>query len=95
MMPRLLLIDDDPVISEMITLNLESAGYQVSHAADGVKGQAMAIQTQPDLIVLDLMLPRVDGVTLCQRLRRDERTRDIPILMLTAVGQTQKKVERL
>jgi two-component system response regulator RpaA len=93
MMPRLLLIDDDPVISEMITLNLESAGYQVSHAADGVKGQAMAIQTQPDLIVLDLMLPRVDGVTLCQRLRRDERTRDIPILMLTAVGQTQKKVE--
>ncbi|MFN3927093.1 MAG: response regulator transcription factor [Pseudanabaenaceae cyanobacterium] len=92
-MLRILLIDDDPVISEMITVNLETAGYQVTHASDGVKGQALAIQVQPDLIILDLMLPRVDGVTVCQRLRRDDRTKDIPILMLTAVGQTQKKVE--
>jgi two-component system response regulator RpaA len=55
--------------------------------------QALAVQLQPDLIMLDLMLPKVDGFTVCQRLRRDERTSDIPILMLTALGQTQDKVE--
>lgn len=93
MMPRLLLIDDDPIISEMVTLNLEHAGYQVSQASDGIKGQALAIQLMPDMIILDLMLPRVDGFTVCQRLRRDERTKEIPVMMLTAMGQTQDKVE--
>jgi two-component system response regulator RpaA len=93
MMPRLLLIDDDPIISEMVSLNLEHAGYLVNQANDGIKGQALAIQLLPDMIILDLMLPRVDGFTVCQRLRRDERTKDIPVLMLTAMGQTQDKVE--
>ena len=93
MMPRILIIDDDPLISEIVTVNLEMAGYQVVHAGDGVKGQALAIQLTPDLIILDLMLPQVDGFTVCQRLRRDDRTADIPILMLTAMGQTQDKVE--
>jgi two-component system, OmpR family, response regulator RpaA len=93
MMPRLLLIDDDPIISEMVTLNLEHAGYQVSQASDGIKGQALAIQLIPDMIILDLMLPKVDGFTVCQRLRRDERTKEIPVMMLTAMGQTQDKVE--
>ncbi len=93
MMPSLLLIDDDPIISEMVTLNLEHAGYKVIHASDGIKGQALAIQFLPDMIILDLMLPRVDGFTVCQRLRRDERTKEIPVMMLTAMGQTQDKVE--
>lgn len=93
MMPRILVIDDDPAISELLTINLEMAGYTVEPANDGVKGQALAVQIQPDLIMLDLMLPRVDGLTICQRLRRDDRTADIPVLMLTALGQTQDKVE--
>ncbi len=93
MMPRLLLIDDDPIISEMVTINLEHAGYQVIQASDGIKGQALAIQLMPDMIILDLMLPRVDGFTVCQRLRRDERTKEIPVMMLTAMGQIQDKVE--
>ncbi|HIK33517.1 MAG TPA: response regulator transcription factor [Oscillatoriales cyanobacterium M59_W2019_021] len=92
-MPRILVIDDDPAISELVSINLEMAGYQVSQAADGIKGQALAVQLVPDMILLDLMLPKVDGFTVCQRLRRDERTADIPILMLTALGQTQDKVE--
>jgi two-component system response regulator RpaA len=92
-MPRILVIDDDPAISELVAVNLEMAGYDVSQAEDGIKGQALALQLQPDLIMLDLMLPKVNGFTVCQRLRRDERTAEIPVLMLTALSQTQDKVE--
>jgi two-component system response regulator RpaA len=92
-MPRILVIDDDPTIAEIVSINLEMAGYDVETAEDGIQGQAMAMQLLPDLIMLDLMLPKVDGFTVCQRLRRDERTADIPVLMLTALGQTQDKVD--
>lgn len=93
MKPRILIIDDDPAIADVLSINLEMAGYDVSQALDGMKGQALAVQLSPDLILLDLMLPQVDGFTVCQRLRRDERTVNIPILMLTALSQTQNKVE--
>lgn len=92
-MPRILIIDDDPAISELVSINLEMAGYHVQQAMDGIKGQALAVQLQPDLIMLDLMLPNVDGFTVCQRLRRDERTTDIPVLILTALGQIQDKIQ--
>ena len=92
-MPRILVIDDDPAISELVAVNLEMAGYDVSQAEDGIKGQALALQLLPDLIMLDLMLPKVDGFTVCQRLRRNDRTAEIPVLMLTALSQTQDKVE--
>jgi len=92
-MPRILVIDDDPTIAELVSINLEMAGYDVNQAEDGIKGQALALQAPPDLIMLDLMLPKVDGFTVCQRLRRDVRTADIPVLMLTALGQIQDKVE--
>jgi len=92
-MPRILIIDDDPAISDLVSINLEMAGYDVQQAVDGIKGQALAVQLQPDLIMLDLMLPKVDGFTVCQRLRRDERTTDIPVLMLTALGQIQDKIQ--
>ncbi len=92
-MARILVIDDDPTITELTVMNLEMAGYSVSQAPDGVKGQALAVQFQPDLILLDLMLPKVDGLTICQRLRRDERTADIPVLVLTALGETRDKIE--
>ncbi len=93
MKPRILVIDDDPAISELVAINLEMAGYDVKQAIDGIQGQALAIQLLPDLIVLDLMLPKVDGFTICQRLRRDQRTSDIPVLMLTALSQIHNKVE--
>jgi len=93
MKPRILVIDDDPAIAELVCLNLELAGYDVTQAVDGIQGQALALQILPDLILLDLMLPRVDGFTVCQRLRRDERTAIIPVLMLTALSQTQNIVE--
>ena len=92
-MPRILVIEDDDAIRDLISTNLEMAGYDINQAPDGIKGQALAVQLQPDLIMLDLMLPKVDGFTVCQRLRRDERTADIPVLMLSALGQTKDKVE--
>ena len=67
-MPRILVVDDDAAIAEIVCINLEMSGYEVNQAPDGIQGQAMAIQIQPDLIVLDLMLPKVDGYTVCQRL---------------------------
>lgn len=92
-MARILVIEDDPSILDLLRINLELAGYEAVLASDGVKGQAMALQVLPDLIVMDLMLPQVDGLTICQRLRREDRTADIPVLMLTALGQTQDKVD--
>ena len=71
---------------------LEHSGFDLLKAEDSVKGQALALQYSPDLILLDLMSPGVDGQTLCQRLRRDERTSNIPILMITALGSLKDKV---
>ncbi len=87
------MIEDDPTVLELVTINLEMAGYEVSQSADGARGQVLAVQSLPDLIVLDLMLPKVDGLTICQRLRRDERTVTIPVLILTGLSQTNDKVE--
>ena len=78
----ILLIEDDRDMRDLVAKHLEHSGFDVQKAEDGIKGQALALQYSPDLILLDLMLPSVDGLTLCQRLRRDERTSNIPILMI-------------
>ncbi|MDM7937616.1 MAG: response regulator transcription factor [Cyanobium sp. CZS 48M] len=92
MKPCILLIEDDRDMRELVAAHLEHGGFAVETAEDGIKGQALALQANPDLILLDLMLPKVDGLTLCQRLRRDERTAGIPIMMITALGGTKDKV---
>ena len=92
MKPCILLIEDDQDMRDLVAGHLEHTGFDVQKAEDGIKGQALALQYAPDLILLDLMLPKVDGLTLCQRLRRDERTSAIPILMITALGGIKDKV---
>ena len=92
MNPCILLIEDDQDMRDLVAGHLEHTGFDVQKAEDGIKGQALALQYAPDLILLDLMLPKVDGLTLCQRLRRDERTAGIPILMITALGGIKDKV---
>ncbi len=92
MKPCILLIEDDKDMRELVSGHLIHTGFDVQSAEDGIKGQALALQYKPDLILLDLMLPNVDGLTLCQRLRRDERTASIPILMVTALGAIKDKV---
>ncbi len=82
--PRILVVDDEPDAVELVEFNLKSNGYDVSTAADGEEALEKARSLIPDLIILDLMLPEVDGMEVCKILRRDQRTRGIPIIMLTA-----------
>ena len=82
--PKILVVDDEPDAIELITFNLQSAGFQVVTAEDGAAALRKARSAAPDLIVLDLMLPEIDGLEVCKLLRRDPATAAIPILMLTA-----------
>ena len=92
-MSRILVIDDDISILELIKINLELLGHEVITCGDGIKGFALAQQEVPDLIVLDVMMPEVDGYTVAQRIRHNKTTKDIPILMLTALGMLKDKVQ--
>ena len=79
--PRILVVDDEPPIVDLLTYNLKRANYQVSIARDGIQALAVARRDLPDLVILDLMLPGMDGLDVCRQIRRE---RDIPIIMLTA-----------
>jgi two-component system response regulator VicR len=81
MSPRVLIVDDEPPIIDMLTYNLKRAGYQVASASDGEAALTAARRDPPDLVILDLMLPKLDGLEVCRALRRE---RDVPIIMLTA-----------
>ncbi len=84
MKPKILVVDDEPDAVELIEFNLKAAGYDVVTAADGEEALKKTRSLLPSLIVLDLMLPEVDGLEVCKILRRDAQTSAIPIIMLTA-----------
>lgn len=92
-MNKILVIDDDIAINELIKVNLELNGYNVLQAYDGTTGFAIAKQELPDLIILDVMMPEVDGYTVAQRIRQNSTTEETPILMLTALSQLNDKVK--
>lgn len=92
-MTKVLVVDDDEAINELIKTNMELAGYQVFSAFDGIKGYAVAKQELPSLIILDVMMPDADGYTVAKRIRENESTKDVPILMLTALNMLQDKVK--
>jgi DNA-binding response OmpR family regulator len=83
---KILVIEDEPDIVEVITYNLTREGYEVRSAKDGDEGLRMTRQEKPALVLLDLMLPGVDGVEICRRLKADPATQTIPIIMVTAKG---------
>ena len=89
---KILVVDDDTAINELIKVNLELNGYDVIQAYDGIEGFALAKQEVPNAIILDCMMPDVDGFTVAQRIRQNEDTKEIPILMLTALSQLKDKV---
>ena len=82
-----LIVDDDPDLVETVCMMLEAKGYEVGKAYDGVEGEEAIKQRHPDLLVLDVMMPRKDGYQLCAELKANSATRDIPIILLTAVGE--------
>jgi two-component system phosphate regulon response regulator PhoB len=82
--PKILVVDDEPEAVELVEFNLKQAGFDVVTAADGNEALKKAKAGVPALIVLDLMIPEVDGLEVCKQLRRDEATSAIPIIMLTA-----------
>src|SRR6185369_17615633 len=84
MKPKILVVDDEPDAVELVEFNLKQAGFDVVTAADGNEALKKAKAGAPALIVLDLMIPEVDGLEVCKQLRRDEATSAIPIIMLTA-----------
>ena len=84
MSKRILVIDDEQDLIELVRYNLEREGFEVIAAADGQAGLKAAMRSKPDLIVLDLMMPGTDGLTVCRELRNDNRTQRIPVIMLTA-----------
>ena len=92
---RILLIDDDPLIRRIVTKTLSADGYQVQEAGSGAEGLALAQNQPPDLILLDLMMPGMDGFQVCAQLRQNSLTANVPILMLTALDQTETKVRGL
>lgn len=90
-MNKILVIDDDKAINELIKVNLQLSGYIVIQAYDGISGFALAKQEAPSLVVLDVMMPNVDGYTVAQRIRQNENIKNVPILMLTALSDIQDK----
>ncbi|MDA1288112.1 MAG: response regulator transcription factor [Bacteroidetes bacterium] len=84
---KILLVDDEPDIIEIIRFNLEQEGYQISAAKDGLEALKKAVKILPHLIILDIMMPHLDGIETCERLRKDARFQDTVIMFLTARGE--------
>jgi len=89
---RILIIEDDKDIVELVRYNLEKEGFQVLACGDGASGLAQIKKSPPDLLVLDLMLPKLSGLEICKEIRRDNRLNRLPILMLTARGDEADRV---
>jgi len=89
---RVLVVEDDETVSEVVRRYLEREGYDVDTASDGLDGLARALRHPPDLMVLDLMLPGLDGIEVCRRLRRRHA---VPVIMLTAKGDVDERVTGL
>lgn len=91
-MNKILIVEDEGKIARFIELELKHEGYEVKTAGDGLSGLQTAQSWQPDLLVLDLMLPGISGIEVCRRLRAQEATMGLPILMLTAKDDVSDKV---
>jgi DNA-binding response OmpR family regulator len=83
----ILVVDDDPDLVETVGMMLESRGFEVGRAYDGIEGEEAIKERKPDLIILDIMMPRKDGYVLCSELKANPETADIPVVLLTAVGE--------
>jgi len=82
----ILIVDDDPDLVETVSMMLESKGYEVGKAYDGIEGEEAIKKRRPDVLILDVMMPRKNGYELCKELKSNKWTQEIPVILLTAVG---------
>lgn len=85
-MKKILFIEDEPDMVAVARPRLEHAGYKMISAPDGIQGIRAAIDEKPDLILLDILMPQMDGYETCERLKKEPQTKDIPVIIVTAVG---------
>lgn len=90
---KVLVVDDEEMLVEFIKIRLEGNGYLVETATDGTEGLLKVEQTNPDLIILDIYMQPMDGYTMLKELRKNEKTKDIPVIMLTASGKKREVFE--
>ncbi|HHS84122.1 MAG TPA: response regulator, partial [Gammaproteobacteria bacterium] len=95
MAKRVLIIEDEAAIREMVRFALTRADFEVDEAADAAEAQIRVFEKLPDLILLDWMLPDISGIDLARRFKRETRSRDLPIIMLTARGEEDDKIRGL
>ena len=91
-MKRILLIEDDKDIVELVRYNLEKDGFHVASSADGATGLAQVRKAPPDLVILDLMLPKLSGLDICKEVRKDVSLNRLPVLILTAKGEEADRI---
>ncbi len=93
--PTVLVVEDEPALATMLRYNLEKQGFHVEEAADGQEAITRNAESQPDLVLLDWMLPTLSGIEVCRQIRRKPATRDLPVIMLTARAEDQDAVRGL
>jgi two-component system, OmpR family, phosphate regulon response regulator PhoB len=93
--PTILVVEDEAALVTMLRYNLEKQGFRVEEAGDGDEALLRIVETKPDLVLLDWMLPSLSGIEVCRQIRRQSSTRDVPIIMLTARTEDQDMVRGL
>lgn len=93
--PRILVVEDDASIGELLAYNLQAEGYEVDRAERGDEAELKLLESPPDLVVLDWMLPGVSGIEVCRRLRARDETKSLPVIMLTARSEDAERVRGL
>ena len=91
-MTEILVVEDSPTQAAQLVFLLEDAGYTVSSAGDGVAALELAREVDPDVVILDLMLPRLSGLEVLARMNEDEQLRDVPVIVITAWNETREDV---
>lgn len=92
---KVLIVEDEPSMVELLRYNLESEGFEVCSALDGEEGMMAIEEQKPDMVLLDWMLPKISGIELCRRLRRNQEFRNLPVIMITARGEESDRIRGL
>ena len=93
-MAKILLVDDEPILVSMYKVKLQNAGYDVVTASDGEMGLQTALREKPDLILLDIKMPKMDGIEVLRKLREDKWGKTVPIIILTNIDEPDDKISK-